>query len=86
MMAKNREITAIVCVASGSLGIGKNGRLPWPFMKKDMSHFKKVTTFVMDPTKKNAIIMGRNTYASIPEKRRYGMGIEVNWCVKLFHP
>ncbi len=71
MMAKNREITAIACVASGSLGIGKGGKLPWPFIKKDISHFARVTTEVKDPTKVNALIMGRKTYLSIPESHRY---------------
>ncbi len=79
-MAKNRDITVIVCVASGSLGIGKNGKMPWPRIKKDMSYFYNVTTSVRDPMKENAVIMGRKTYMSLPEFTRYVMSsIGVNW-------
>ncbi len=84
-MATNRELTVIVCVASGSLGIGKNGRLPWPYIKKDISHFRKVTTSTKDPTRENAVVMGRKTYMSLPERYRYGMGINTNQFVKLFY-
>ncbi|KRX26786.1 Viral dihydrofolate reductase [Trichinella nelsoni] len=35
-----------------------------------MQHFKKMTTSVRDPNKINAVIMGRNTWYSIPEKYR----------------
>ena len=43
-------------------GISKNGVIPWS-SKKDMTHFYKKTTG-------NIVIMGRNTYFSIPEERR----------------
>jgi len=43
-------------------GISKNGSIPWT-SKKDMTHFYKKTTG-------NIVIMGRNTYFSIPEERR----------------
>ena len=43
-------------------GIAKNGAIPWT-SKKDMSHFYKKTTG-------NIVIMGRNTFFSIPEERR----------------
>lgn len=44
-------------------GIGINGKLPWHF-KKDMNFFQKITTGVGD--NKNAVIMGRKTWDSIP--------------------
>ena len=43
-------------------GISKNGLIPWS-SKKDMTHFYKKTTG-------NIVIMGRNTYFSIPEEKR----------------
>ncbi len=50
-------------------GIGKEGTLPWN-LKKDMEHFKKITTTTVDPKKQNAVVMGRKTWESIPEKYR----------------
>jgi dihydrofolate reductase len=43
-------------------GISKNGLIPWT-SKKDMTHFYKKTTG-------NVVLMGRNTYFSIPEDKR----------------
>lgn len=35
-----------------------------------MALFAQLTKETVDPTKKNAVIMGRNTWESIPEKHR----------------
>ncbi len=83
-MAPNRELTVIVCVTSGSLGIGKNGKLPWPKIKKDFSNFCKVTTSTTDPSKENAVLMGMTTYVSLPENKRYGVG-NISQHVELFY-
>ncbi|KAG0683357.1 ribosome assembly [Pichia californica] len=50
-------------------GIGYKGQLPWS-LKQEMKYFRKLTTTTIDPTKKNAVIMGRKTYHSIPPKFR----------------
>ena len=59
---------------SPPLGIGLHGQLPWPPLKADMSFFKRVTTRAPPPTDslriKNAVIMGRKTWHSIPKKFR----------------
>jgi dihydrofolate reductase len=46
-------------------GIGKKGAMPWPHMKHDMEHFMKKTT-----TGKCAVVMGRKTWESLPERHR----------------
>lgn len=50
-------------------GIGKNGVLPW-HLSEDLKYFKQTTCSLEDSAKKNAIIMGRKTWESIPEKYR----------------
>ncbi|KAI9369604.1 dihydrofolate reductase-like domain-containing protein [Aspergillus egyptiacus] len=56
------------------LGIGLNGTLPWPRIKTDMSFFARVTSRppMSDSvgSRTNAVVMGRKTYDSIPEKLR----------------
>ena len=47
-------------------GIGLNGSLPWPNLKGDMSLFSKRTT----GSGNNAVLMGKNTWLSIPDNRR----------------
>ena len=39
-------------------------------IKKDMSYFKDITSNVSQPNLKNAVIMGRKTWLSIPPKFR----------------
>jgi dihydrofolate reductase len=61
------KITINIAVAmTGNGGIGLNGGLPWPHLKGDMALFSKRTT----GTGRNAVLMGRNTWLSIPENRR----------------
>ena len=50
-------------------GIGKNNKLPWR-IKEDMEYFKKKSSFTPYPNSKNVVIMGYNTWISIPEKTR----------------
>jgi dihydrofolate reductase len=60
---------SIVVATDEKNGIGKNGTLAWRLMA-DIKYFKKVTTETKDPTKQNAVIMGRKTWESLPEKFR----------------
>ena len=62
----------LACTHNG--GIGLNGKLPWR-LKEDMKLFKRITTTIQDPNdeekgKLNAVIMGRKTWESIPNKFR----------------
>jgi len=50
-------------------GIGKNGTLPWK-IPSEMKYFTKMTKSTRDEGKRNAVIMGRLTFESIPEKFR----------------
>lgn len=42
-------------------GIGKDNSLPWPILEGDLPRFKKLTT-------DQVIVMGRNTWLSLPRK------------------
>uniref|UniRef100_A0A1I7VE22 dihydrofolate reductase n=1 Tax=Loa loa TaxID=7209 RepID=A0A1I7VE22_LOALO len=48
-------------------GIGRNGDMPWQ-LPAEMSRFAKLTTSTTDSGKKNAVIMGRKVWDSIPAK------------------
>jgi dihydrofolate reductase / thymidylate synthase len=50
-------------------GIGKENGLPWR-LPGDMKHFRELTSNVEDPAKRNAVLMGRKTWESIPTKFR----------------
>lgn len=76
-MAKNVPLTLIVAASYPGMGIGKSGGLPWPTLKYEMGYFSRVTQRT-DPYHSgfalkhifNAVIMGRRTWESIPERFR----------------
>src|SRR5262245_13662389 len=53
----------VVVAADLDWGIGKDNGLPWPRLKGDMAHFRRITS-TCEPGKLNAIIMGRKTWES----------------------
>ena len=59
---------SIIVAMDDSRGIGKTGLLPWS-ISGDMKHFKAITLDASDG-KQNAVIMGRKTWESIPERFR----------------
>ena len=84
LISKDMAATAIVAASAGSRGIGIGNELPWK-LSGDLKHFAKVTTMVgnastaspkstatdnLAAAKQNAVIMGRNTWNSIPAKSR----------------
>ncbi len=53
----------IVVAVDLEWGIGKGGALPWPKLKGDLAHFKRVTSDAPEG-QRNAIVMGRKTWDS----------------------
>jgi len=58
----NKMNVAIVVAIEQNNGIGNNNKLVWN-IPEDMKYFAKIT-------KNSIVVMGRNTYFSIPEKHR----------------
>jgi dihydrofolate reductase/thymidylate synthase len=55
----------IVGAHSTNRAIGALNKIPWK-CRTDMNFFKETTSFVKDPNKRNAVIMGRKTFESLP--------------------
>jgi dihydrofolate reductase/thymidylate synthase len=64
---KMKEFKVIVAATSSNMAIGVNNTIPWS-IPSDMANFKNLTSKTCDPHLKNAVIMGRNTWTSIPDK------------------
>ena len=63
------ELNINVIVAySDDFIIGNNNTIPW-FYKEDLKYFQNITTKTNDILKKNIVIMGYNTYASLNLKK-----------------
>ncbi|MCJ1358773.1 MAG: dihydrofolate reductase [Icmadophila ericetorum] len=71
----------LIVATTRALGIGHNGALPWPPIKQEMAYFARVTkrsppssssSNEQSKSKKciNAVVMGRKTWESIPERFR----------------
>ncbi|KAF5385321.1 hypothetical protein D9615_001506 [Tricholomella constricta] len=58
----------IIVAATKSNGIGQNAGLPW-HLSRELKYFAQVTTAAPED-RVNAVIMGRNTWESIPKKYR----------------
>ena len=63
------EVSIIVAYSKKDRGIGKENGLPWS-LKGDMAYFKNKTTSTCINFPQNSVIMGRNTWESIPQKFR----------------
>lgn len=59
---------SIVVAVDNKSGIGKNNNLPWR-LPGDLKFFKQLTTH-SHPGKRNAVIMGRKTWDSLPAKSK----------------
>jgi len=54
----------VIVAVSKNWVIGNGNKIPWK-CTEDMKFFKRVTSFCMDKMKKNAVIMGFNTWKSL---------------------
>ncbi len=59
----------LVVAADSTWGIGKNSGLPWPKLRADLQHFRRITSEAAEG-QRNAIIMGRKTWESAEVKGR----------------
>lgn len=57
---------AIIAASTTMGGIGKNNQLPW-HISADLKRFQKITSYAPEG-KKNAVIMGRKTWESLPTR------------------
>lgn len=60
---------SIIVAMDEKRGIGKDGKLPW-HIPAELQHFAKTTRTTNFPEQKNAVIMGRKSWDSIPDKFR----------------
>jgi dihydrofolate reductase / thymidylate synthase len=59
----------VILASTARGGIGLKNALPW-HLPADMAYFKSLTTHTETVGLKNAVIMGRKTWSSIPSKFR----------------
>lgn len=62
----------IVIAVDLAFGIGYRGQLPWAKtpLTRDLREFRELTTAVLDERTRNCVIMGRNTWLSLPDNSR----------------
>jgi dihydrofolate reductase len=56
-----------VVAADAAGGIGKNNDLPWPRLREDLRFLRRITCDAPEG-RRNAVIMGRKTWESVPSK------------------
>jgi dihydrofolate reductase len=76
-----KDFTIIAGVTKQN-GIGINGKLPWN-NSVDMKYFKNITSQCIDNNKRNAVIMGRNTFKSFNYKP---LPNRLNICITSMNP
>jgi dihydrofolate reductase len=66
---KVKNIEVIVAFQNADRGIGFKGEIPW-VISADKKRFRKITTEVKEEGKRNAVIMGKETWRSFPVNMR----------------
>jgi dihydrofolate reductase len=64
---KNKKDINIIVATSTNYGIGYDNKMCW-HIPEELKHFKNITTTVEDKKKKNCVIMGKNTWYSLPKR------------------
>ncbi len=59
--------TVLVVAFDSSRGIGRDGEIPWR-IKGEMGWLSRFTKGTVDSNKRNALLMGRKTWDSLPKK------------------
>jgi len=59
------KLILIVCRQKNTNIIGINNSIPWK-CSEDMHYFKQITNTTLNPSKKNLLIVGYNTFLSLP--------------------
>lgn len=70
--SSSRLPLTLIAAVSPTNGLGKSGGLPWS-LKGEMAYFRRASSYVPEDARgraRNAVIMGRNTWESIPAKFR----------------
>jgi dihydrofolate reductase len=68
VLASEIEFDIVVAADLGD-GIGASGKLPW-HVPADLAHLKRLTTETDVPGTRNAVLMGRVTWDTIPDRWR----------------
>ena len=58
---------SVIVAYSNKRGIGKNNNIPW-YISDDLKHFKFTTTYNTQTVLPNTVVMGKNTWLSLPKK------------------
>ena len=70
VVVKMKTFRIICAMTARTKGIGFENELPWPRIKEDMDFFSYTTTKTVGADRLNAVIMGRQTWESIPSRFR----------------
>ncbi|CEG36173.1 thymidylate synthase [Plasmopara halstedii] len=65
----DRSIRVVVAALESTGGIGFLGKIPW-HLPSDLKFFRTLTTASLDSSIQHAVIMGRKTWESLPDKVR----------------
>ncbi len=68
-MSSTNRFSIIAALTDSARGIGYKNSIPWKY-PADMKFFKSITTNTPSKDKFNAVIMGRKTWESLPQKHR----------------
>jgi len=68
-MTSNNQKFSIIAAIDEENGIGRNNDLAWD-IPSDLKYFNEITRTTSNPDFKNAVIMGRKTWESIPAQFR----------------
>ncbi|XP_059141229.1 dihydrofolate reductase-like [Physella acuta] len=72
------NIKSVAAICDGHRGIGKDGGLPWPFLKPDYEFYTNLIESTKDPKKKNGIITGRVGWETLSlEKKTHPKMLQV---------